>query len=95
MTEGPANPISFEDFRRLIAQELQVDEDRVVPEASFVQDLYADSVRLVELLLYLEEQGIAIPFEEAWGVETVDDAYRLYTKHAAGGDSAQSLPSTP
>ena len=94
MTKDPGNPISFEDFRRLIAQELQVEESRVVPEASFVQDLYADSIRLVELLLRLEQEGIAIPFEEAWGVETVGDAYRLYTEHAAGGDGAQSLPST-
>ena len=95
MAEDPGNPISFDDFRRLIAQELQVEESRVVPEASFVQDLYADSIRLVELLLRLQEEGISIPFEEAWGVETVGDAYRLYAEHAARGGSAQSLSSTP
>ncbi len=88
-------PISFEDFRRLVAQELQVDESRVVPEASFVQDLYADSIRLVELLLNLEQEGISIPFEEAWSVETVGDAYRLYVEHVAGRGDAQALPSAP
>jgi acyl carrier protein len=72
-------PISFEEFQRLIAQELQVDESQVVPEASFVQDLFADSIRLVELLLHLEEAGIDIPIEKAWNVETVGDAYQLYS----------------
>jgi acyl carrier protein len=76
-------PISFEEFRSLIAQELQVEEDQVVPEASFVLDLFADSIRMVELLLHLEETGIEIPFEEAWNVVTVGDAYQLYASHAS------------
>jgi acyl carrier protein len=76
-------PISFEEFRRLIAQELQVEESQVTPEASFVQDLFADSIRLVELLMRLEEAGVEIPIEGAWNVETVGDAYRLYSSHAS------------
>jgi len=71
--------ITFEEFRRVIAQELQIDEERVVREASFVEDLFADSLKLVRLMLRLEELGIAIPMERAWEVETVGDAYRLYT----------------
>jgi len=43
----------------------------VIPEAAFVDDLYADSIRLVELLVTMEEQGIEIPFEEAWNIKTV------------------------
>lgn len=70
--------LSFEEFRRLVAQELQIEESRVVPEASFVQDLRVDSLRLVEMFLRLEEAGLSIPLEEAWDVETVGDAYRLY-----------------
>lgn len=72
--------LSFEEFRRLVAQELQIEESRVVPEASFVQDLRVDSLRLVEMFLRLEEAGLAIPLEEAWDVETVEDAYRLYLR---------------
>lgn len=79
--KSPTDPISFEEFRHLVAQELQVEESQVVPEASFVQDLFADSIRLVELMLRLEEEGIEIPLEEAWNVETVGDAYQLYTGH--------------
>lgn len=95
MTEATYRPVSFDEFRRLIAQELQVDEARVVPEASFIADLQADSIRLVELLLRLEEAGIHIPLEEAWDVETVGDAYALYLRQAQAGHDFQSLPSLP
>lgn len=76
-------PISFEEFRSIVAKELQVDESKVVPDASFVEDLFVDSIKLVELMLRLEEEGINIPLESAWDVETVGDAYRLYAKQIA------------
>lgn len=76
-------PISFEEFKRILAKELQVDESKVVPDASFVEDLFVDSIKLVELMLRLEEEGINIPLESAWDVETVGDAYRLYAEQAA------------
>lgn len=72
--------ITFDEFRRIIAEELDVDEEQVVPEASFVEDLMADSIQLVEMMLRLEELGISIPMEKAWQVRTVGDAYRLYTE---------------
>ena len=74
--------ITFEDFRRIIARELQVEESRVVGEASFLEDLLADSIRLVELMLHMEEMGISIPWEAAWEVRTVGDAYRLYKEYS-------------
>jgi acyl carrier protein len=92
VTSESVDPVPFEEFRRLVAQELQVEENQVVPEASFVQDLRADSIRLVELLLRLEEEGVGIPLEEAWDVETVGDAYRLYAEHAAGRGGAPLAP---
>jgi acyl carrier protein len=79
----PGTTISFEEFRRLIARELHIDESRVRPESSFVDDLFADSIRLVEMMLRLKEQGIAIPMDEAWNVRTVGDAYQVYARHAA------------
>lgn len=86
MTHNPGSlPVSFEEFKRLIACELQVDEAKVVPEASFVEDLLADSIRLVELMLRLEDEGIQIPLEAAWEIRTVGDAYRLYLQQAAAG----------
>jgi acyl carrier protein len=75
-------PLSFEEFRRLIAGELHVQESLVVAEASFTDTLYADSIRLVEMMLHLSQQGITIPLEEAWDVKTVGDAYAVYCRHA-------------
>jgi len=77
------DPIPFEEFRRIIAEELQVEEEKVVREASFIDDLLADSIQLVELMLRMEEMGINIPVEAAWEVETVGDAYKLYKMQTA------------
>jgi acyl carrier protein len=74
--------VSFEEFKRIIARELQIDEDRISQEASFLEDLTADSIQLVGLMLRLEEMGIEIPMEAAWEIETVGDAYRLYEQYA-------------
>jgi acyl carrier protein len=73
-------PVSFEEFRRMIARELHLDESKVRPDASFVDDLYADSIRLVEMMLRLKEQGVTIPMEDAWNVRTVEDAYKVYSR---------------
>ena len=79
MSEKPSTKhVTFEEFRRVIAKELQVDEERVVREASFVEDLFADSLKLVSLMLRMEELGLNIPMERAWEVETVGDAYQFY-----------------
>ncbi|MFQ6101147.1 MAG: acyl carrier protein [Anaerolineae bacterium] len=84
MRENPNNdPIPFEKFRRIIAEELQVEEGKVVREASFLDDLLADSIQMVELMLRMEEMGISIPMEAAWEVKTVGDAYHLYKTQAA------------
>lgn len=76
--------ITLNEFRRLVAQELEVDVARVTPDASFVEDLSADSIQLVEMMLRLEDVGVYIPMEAAWEVQTVGDAYRLYVEVAEG-----------
>ncbi len=58
----------------VIVEQLSVDRDKVVPEATFVDDLGADSLDLVELIMALEENfGIEIPDEDAEGLDTVKD----------------------
>ena len=47
-----------------------------------MEDLSAESIQLVNLMLRMEELGIGIPLEAAWEVETVGDAYRLYRENA-------------
>jgi acyl carrier protein len=76
MTKSESSDLTFEEFRRLVAEELQVDEERVVPEASFFSDLCVDSIRMVDMMLRLEELGLSIPLEDAWQIETVEDAYQ-------------------
>ncbi len=84
MTEKTSKgPITFEEFQHMLADVLQMDENQLTPEASFVTDLMVDSIKLVELMLGLEENGINIPMEAAWDVQTVGDAYRVYQDNAA------------
>ena len=52
-------------------------------ERERVDDLLADSIQMVGLMLRMEKMGISIPMETAWEVETVGDAYRLYAEQAA------------
>jgi acyl carrier protein len=62
-------------LKKLIAEQLGVDESRVVPSASFTDDLEADSLDLVELIMSLEEEfGVEIPDEDAEKIATVGDA---------------------
>ena len=62
-------------LRKIIAEQLSVDEEEVVPEASFIEDLNADSLDLVELIMTLEEEfDIKISDEDAEKIQTVQDA---------------------
>ncbi len=84
MTNTPSKgPLSFEEFQHMLADVLQMEEGKLIPEASFVDDLMVDSIKLVELMLGLEENGINIPMEAAWDVQTVGDAYRVYKESTA------------
>ena len=68
----------FARFRNCAVEVLSVDADKVVPEAKFGDDLDADSLDLVELVMALEEEfGIEVPEEELEGIETVGQAYDL------------------
>lgn len=68
--------MSIEDrVKKIIAEQLSVSEDKVVPEASFVGDLGADSLDTVELVMALEDQfETEIPDEDAQKILTVKDA---------------------
>lgn len=70
----------FARFRKCAVDVLSVDEAKVVPEARFAEDLDADSLDLVELVMALEEEfGVAVPEEELEGIGTVGQAYELVT----------------
>lgn len=65
----------------IIVEQLSVERDKVVPNASFVDDLGADSLDLVELIMAMEEGfDIEIPDEDAEGIATVQDAINYVNK---------------
>ena len=70
----------FERLKKIVVEQLGVEEDEVVPSASFVDDLGADSLDLVELIMSLEEEfsnpshKLEIPDEDAEKIVTVQDA---------------------
>lgn len=68
--------LSFDDFKRILASELKLEEEKIVPEACFFTDLHVHSVRMVDAMLRLDDKGIDIPLELAWQIETVQDAYQ-------------------
>jgi len=64
-----------ERLRKIIAEQLGVSEEEVVPEASFIDDLNADSLEMVDLIISLEEEfGIQVSDEDAEKIKSVKDA---------------------
>lgn len=62
-------------IKKIICEQLDVPEEDVVPEASFVDDLGADSLDQVELIMAMEEEfDVSIPDEDAENIGTVQDA---------------------
>ncbi|MDY3971479.1 MAG: acyl carrier protein [Clostridia bacterium] len=73
----------FERVKNVIVDQLSVDAEEVKPEASFVDDLGADSLDVVELIMGLEtEFDIEIPDEDAEKISTVGDAVDYIKSHA-------------
>ena len=68
----------FARFQKCAVEVLSVEEAQVTKEASFADDLDADSLDLVELVMALEEEfGVEVPEDELEGIETVGQAYEL------------------
>jgi len=66
---------TFGQLKKLIVELLEVDESKIVPEASFVDDFNADSLDFIELITAVEDTfKIEIPDEDAENIQTVQDA---------------------
>ena len=85
-------PTIDERLKKIVVEQLGVDADEVVPSASFVDDLGADSLDLVELIMSLEEEfsnpshKVEIPDEDAEKIITVQDAIDYLRDHGIEDD---------
>ena len=71
-----------EKVRTIVAEQLGVGQDEVTPDASFIEDLGADSLDIVELVMAMEEEfEVEIPDEEAENIKTVQDAINFINTH--------------
>ncbi len=77
-----ADTVVQEKIRQIIVDELGVDEAEVTENARFIEDLGADSLDLVELVMRFEEEfGIEIPDEDAEKIQAVRDAFNYVEQH--------------
>lgn len=75
-----------EKVKQIVVEQLGVEESEVIPKASFVDDLGADSLDQVELVMAFEEAfDVEIPDEDAEKIRTVQDAVDYIGKHAKVG----------
>jgi acyl carrier protein len=76
---------TYDRLKKIVIEQLGVDEEEVKPESSFVDDLNADSLDLVELIMSLEEEfGAEISDEDAERIRTVQDAVDYIEEKAQG-----------
>jgi acyl carrier protein len=69
--------------KKIVVEHLGVDEDKVLPEANFIDDLGADSLDTVELVMAFEEEfGCEIPDDAAEKIQTVGSAIEYLEEHA-------------
>ncbi len=73
-----------ERVKKIVVEHLSVEADKVAKDASFIDDLGADSLDTVELVMAFEEEfGIEIPDDAAENIQTVGDAIGFIEKNAA------------
>ena len=72
----------FEKVREIIADKLSISEDEITMDSSFLEDLNADSLDIVELIMALEDElDMEIPDEDAEGFVTVGDVVKFIKAH--------------
>ncbi len=75
---------TFDRLKKIVVDQLGANEADVVPTASFVEDLNADSLDLVELIMSLEEEfGMEIPDDDAEKITTVGEAVEYIDEHVS------------
>ena len=73
---------SFKEFQEMLADRMGMPVERFHENASFLDDLGIDSIRMAELILEFDRLGLEIPPESIWDLQTVGDAYKFYEQNA-------------
>ncbi len=74
--------MAFDKVKRIIAEQLSIDEEDITMDSSFIEDLGADSLDIVELVMALEEEfDLVIPDEDAEKIRTVGDVVKYIQEH--------------
>ena len=77
------SPEMVERLKKIVAEQLGVEESKITPASRFTDDLNADSLDLVEMIMSLEEEfGIEIPDEDAEKIVVVQDAIDYIDAHS-------------
>lgn len=77
------SPEMVERLKKIVAEQLGVEESKIVPSSRFTDDLNADSLDLVEMIMSLEEEfGVEIPDEDAEKIVSVQDAIDYIDTHS-------------
>jgi acyl carrier protein len=77
------SPELVERLKKIVAEQLGVEESKITPAARFTDDLNADSLDLVEMIMSLEEEfGVEIPDEDAEKIISVQDAIDYIDSHS-------------
>jgi acyl carrier protein len=72
-------------IKKTVAKNLETDESRITPDSRFVEDLGADSLDQVELIMAFEDEfGIEIPDDQAEKIQTIADAIKYVEAHSKG-----------
>ena len=81
MIETNQGTKTFEEFVEMVAEVMLIPKEKLTPQTSFTDDLFIDSLKLVEMALRIEQLGVTIPSEKYWDILTIDDAYKVYLEH--------------
>ena len=81
MVEIKSESIPYGEFTTMVAEVLLIEQEKLTPETSFSNDLFIDSLKMVEMALRIEQLGVSIPTEAYWEIQTVGDAYEAYLNH--------------
>jgi acyl carrier protein len=76
-------PITFEIFQKHLSRLTGLEPGQLTLETNLVVDLGLDSLKLLEIVLEFEKLGVPVSLADAWGIQTVGDAWQVYQRMAA------------